>query len=528
MSKKLIFVISLLMVVLLVLTGCGPDTTTPTDSSAGQDGNNSGEQNEIVLNVARDWEKTNMDPATWSTNEDMMFGPSVFETLLTYDSDLNFVGELAEDWKVEDDFKTFIFNLRKGVQFHHGYGEMKAEDVVFTFNRFADPEVKATSIAPAIGVDNFESITAEDDYTVKIVLKSKDINFLYKMAAWYGYIVSGKAVTEMGNDDFAKNPVGTGPYAFDKGSANERTEVVKHDTYWGEKGKLDRIVFHIIPEPATLFNAFEAGEVDFFSITDTQKLLQYKGQPDKYTIDSVPGRQVLYVGMNYQDKNFKNAKVREALTYAINRDEILADYFMGLEKAPQGFIPFLTKYSVNDYYNPVFDVEKAKSLLAEAGYPDGVETEFYCPNDALSIGPATLVQSYLTQAGIKAELKAVDFGVFLDTVRNGNAPIWLLYDSTGVLPDETLRRYTSEKIPGSNWCSFNDAQYDDYVAKALSAQDDASKKQYSELAQKRLMDENILYNLSTYTQHSVMHKKVKGFKLSGTLATTFKNVYIEE
>lgn len=520
MSKKNLLFLALFMTFSFTLTGCNAKTT-PTDSPKEP-------TEEVVLNVARDWEKTNMDPASWSTNEDLIFGPSVFQTLLTYDKNLNFVGELAEKWEVEDDFKTFRFFLRKGVQFHRDYGEMKASDIVFTFERMMDPEVKATSVGPAIGIENFNEIIAEDDYTVKITLKNKDINFLHKMANWYGYVVSEKAVKEMGNNVFALKPVGTGPYAFDKGVAGERTEVIKHDKYWGDKAKIDRIVFHIISEPATLFNAFEAGEIDFFAITDTQKLLEYKADPDKYYVDSIPGRQLLYVGMNYQDKHFKDKKIREALTYAIDRDEIIKNYFMDLEKPAKGVIPTLTKYSINDKWNPVYDPEKTKALLAEAGYPDGIETEFYCPNDHLSMGPATLVQSYLAQAGIKASLKTVDFGVFLDTVRNGKAPIWLLYDSTGILPDETLRRYTSAKIPGSNWCSFNDPEYDRLVEQALAAQTEETKKEFSERAQLRLLEQGILYPLSTYTQHSVMHKKVKGFSLGGDLATSFEHVYIEE
>nr|WP_273702412.1 ABC transporter substrate-binding protein [Tepidanaerobacter syntrophicus] len=457
-----------------------------------------------------------------------MFGPSVFQTLLTYDKDLNFVGELAEKWEVLDDYKTFRFFLRKGVQFHHNYGEMKASDVAFTFERMKDPEVKATYTGPALGVNNMAEIIPEDDYILKIVLKEKDINFLYKVAGWYGYVISEKAVKEMGDSGFALNPIGTGPYAFDKGIPGEKTEVVKHENYWGNKAKIDRIIFHIISEPATLFNAFESGEIDFMPIVDTQKLLEYKAQPDKYYIDSTPGRQLLYVGMNYQDKNFKNKKVREALTYAIDRDDIIQNYFMGLEKPAKGVLPELTKYSVNDKWNPEYNPQKAKALLEEAGYPDGFKTEFYCPNDQISMGPATLVQAYLSQSRIDAELKAVDFGVFIDTVRNGKAPIWLLYDSTGILPDETLRRYTSSQIPGSNWCCLNDPVYDKLVEAALTVQNEEDKKEAYEKAQLRLIDQCILYPLCTYTQHSVMHKKVKGFKLEGDLATSFENVYIEE
>lgn len=483
---------------------------------------------EMVLNIARGWEKDVMDPATWSTNEDLAFGPNVFQNLLTYDDDLNFVGSLAEQWETSDDNLTYRFFLRKGVQFHYDYGEMKASDVVFSFERLNDPELNASYIISAVELDNIAEITAEDDYTIKITLKEEDITFLYKIAGWYVYIVSEKAVKELGNDGFAMKPVGTGPFQFDKGTPAEKTEVVRHEKYWGDKAIVDRLVFHIITEPATLFSAFETGEIDLMSgLTDMDKLLEYRANPDKYYIDSTPSRQLLYVGLNYQDKYFSDQKVRDAFSYAIDRDEIIRDFYMGLEQPAGGFIPEMTKYAVTDYWHPVYDLEKAKELLKEAGYPNGIETEFYCPDDHLSMGPATVVQSYLTQAGIKAALKAVDFGIYIDAVRNGTAPIWLLYNSTGVLPDETLKRYTSAFIPGNNWCSFNDPEYDKLVAEAIGAKTEDAKREASIKAQERLLDAGILYSICTYTEHTAMQSNIKGFKLGKNLVNYYDRVYIE-
>lgn len=517
--KHLTLIIALFVTLSFVIAGCNPSTEQTLSSKE--------EPAEKVLRVARDWEKTNMDPASWGTHTDLCFGPNVFETLLEYDRDLNVAGKLAEKWDVSDDRLTYTFTLRKGVQFHHDYGEMKASDVVYTIGRMRDPEVKATTNGPALGINNMKEIVEVDDYTVKIVLAKEDPLFLYKFCESYCYVISEKAVKEMGLEGFSMKPVGTGPFAFDKGTAGERTEVIRHEKYWGEQPKLDRIVFNIISEPATLFNAFESGEIDFAGINEASKILEYKNNPN-FAVHNVPTRYDGNLGMNVQIKPFDNIKIRQSIAYAINREEIAKDYFLGLEKAPSSIIPKGAKYVIDGNLNPEFNPEKTKQMLAEAGYPDGFETDLYCPNDHISIGPATLIQSYLSQVGIKANLKAVDFGVFLNTVREGNAPLWYLCDGPEVIPDAWFERFTSAFAPGRNWCCFKDAEYDGYVKQALEAKDEKTKAEFYELAQKRLLEQFPLYPINTSGAFYVMNKKVKGFEIKPNLIFSYEKLYLEE
>lgn len=485
------------------------------------------EQKEMVLRVARDWEKTDMDPATWGTHADIAFGPNVFETLLAYDKDLNATGKLAEKWDVSDDNLTYTFYLRKGVQFHHNYGEMKASDVVFSIERMRDPEVRATSNGPALGIDNMKEVVAEDDYILKITLAKEDPIFLYKLCEAYLYVISQKASEEMGIEGFAKKPIGTGPFVFDKGTPGERTEVVKNENYWGEKAKLDRIVFNIISEPATMFNAFESGEIDFMGINEASKIIEYKNNP-KYKVEGVPTRYDGAIGSNVQIKPFDDIRVRQAISHAINREEINEDYYLGLEVAPTSIFPTGAKYIVKGNVKSDYNPEKAKKLLAEAGYPDGFSTEIYCPNDQTSIGPATLLQSYLTQVGIKADLKAVDFGVFLSTVREGNAPLWYMINGPEIIPDSWFERWTSSFYPGSNWCGLQDAEYDSYVKQAMDATTEEDKAVYYEKAQERFAKLLPLYPINTSGAFYMLQSKVKGFEVKPNLIFTYEKLYIEE
>ncbi|WP_273702413.1 ABC transporter substrate-binding protein [Tepidanaerobacter syntrophicus] len=517
--KYLFFSCVLTIALSLIANGC---SSTTKDNNA-TDKN----QSEQVLRVARDWENTNMDPATWSTHTDLCFGPNVFETLLAYDNDLNPSPKLAEKWEMSSDGLTYRFFLKKGVQFHKNYGEMKASDVVFTIERMKDPAVKATANGPSLGIDNMKEVTAEDDYTVKIVLKKEDPIFLYRFCEAYCYVISEKAVKEMGLEDFAKHPIGTGPFEFDKGIGGEKTEIVKNDKYWGEKAKLDRIIFNIISEPSILFNAFESGEIDFTSLSDSNKIVEYKNKPN-FIVHAVPTRYTGNLGMNTQIKPFDDIKVRQAVACAINREEIVNNYFLGLEKAPDSIIPPGAKYAVKDNFKPEFNPEKAKKLLAEAGYPNGFETEIYCPNDQISMGPTTLIQSYLSQVGINAVSKTVDFGVFLSTARAGKAPLWYLCDGPEVIPDAWFERFTSSKAPGSNWSCFKDIEYDDYVKQALQARNENDKAKFYALAQQRLVEQLPFIPINTSGAFYAMNKKIKGFEIKPNLIFTYEKIYIEE
>ena len=482
---------------------------------------------EKVLNYASYASHNNADPGSWSSYRICSFGPDTFENLLAFDENLNFKPRLAEKWEVSTDKLTYKFHLRKGVQFHHGFGEMKASDVVFSFVRMKDPATGSAFVSESIGIKNIKEIVAESDYTVKITLIKPDMTFLYKMAEWYVYIVSEKAVAKLGKDGFRLRPVGTGPFAYDKGDVRERYEIVRHEDYWGPKPKLDRITFITINEAATLHNSFVTGEIDIYPVNDVDKTLEYKKDP-KYRIFSMDSKGINFVGMNMQIKPFDDIRVRKALALSINRDELLEFYFKGLSTAPDYMMTPLVRHGARGTYKHEYNPEKAKKLLAEAGYPNGVDTEFYCPGDAKMIGPATIVQSYLTQVGIRAKLMAVDFGVYINKVRTGKAPIWNIYNKPEGHLDPFIVRWTSSKYPGNNWCGIKDTKYDNIVEEAMAAPDEESKGKLFYKAQVRLAELLPWVSVEVPTTRLVMHKKVKGMQVTPDLKYSFKTVYIEE
>ena len=227
-------------------------------------------------------------------------------------------------------------------------------------------------------------------------------------------------------------------------------------------------------------------------------------------------------------KPFDDIRVRQAAALAVNRKEMAEFLFKGLQTTPDYIITPLVKHGARGVYKHEYNPEKAKKLLAEAGYPNGFDTDMYCPNDAYSKGPSTVLQSFLSQVGIRAKLNAVDFGVYLGKVRSGTAPVWQLYNGPSSLIDPYIERWTSEYAPGNNWCGMKDPEYDAIVAKAMAAPDDETKGKYFLEAQKKLVE---LLPFVPVTQGGIniaINKKVKGFVHRPDLKFSFESVYIEE
>jgi peptide/nickel transport system substrate-binding protein len=205
--------------------------------------------------------------------------------------------------------------------------------------------------------------------------------------------------------------------------------------------------------------------------------------------------------------------VREAFFDAIYPQYFIDNMFYGTTQIPGSYVPAASKYAVKDYFKPSYDPEHAKKLLAETG-ADKTTVTLWAPNDALSTTPAVLAESQLTEAGFKVEMQSVDFGVFVDKVRNGEAQLWLLYNTTPVVADETVVRYTSGNYPGRNWSGILDKEYDSLVEQGVKATTEAEKADYFAKAQKRLMDLKILYPISTHNFSYVTKPGVTGYEIS--------------
>jgi len=412
-----------------------------------------------VLRVATVSEPTSLDPVTTNNIPSRLVIMNIHDSLVAYDEDLNIVPKLAEGWEVSEDGTVYTFRLREGVRFHNG-DPFTAADVKYTFDQARNPALQGQWLGILGGL---EEVTVVDDHTVQMRLAAPDASFLDQIV--YLAIVNGKVHAEVGADAYAISPVGTGPFRFASWSRNEVLRLERNDDYWLARPYLDAVEFRAIPERAVAALELESGGADVAMSLASPDLLRLQGSPD-ITVDLTPTLSYYYVAMNNQLGPLADARVRRAIAMAIPMDQFVETIFQGVGavRAYSSFAPGSLAYDealVADY--PAFDPEGARRLLAEAGFPNGFETVIYTPTDSNRRQLGELIQAALSQVGIRAEVRAVEFGTLLPLTYTGEAPIWILGWTNGVDPNNYL--YDMFHSDPAAWeiggTTFNTARYDD-------------------------------------------------------------------
>jgi peptide/nickel transport system substrate-binding protein len=329
-----------------------------------------------------------------------------YETLVWFDEKGNVIPWLAEKWEVSPDGKVYTFYIRKGVKFHDG-SELDAYVVKANFDRWLDPTVRV----PQRGqLGPIEKVEVVDKYTVKVYMKTPYAVFLRALGA-YLLITSSEVITSFGNKTITE-VIGTGPYKFVAWEKGKRIVIERFDDYWGEKSVLKRIEWLVIPEASTRLAALLAGDVDFaFNLPPTD-LERVKGDA-RFTVLTPTSNRIIFVAMIPRGP-LADPKVRQALNYAVDVDSIIKNVLYGLGIKTNAPLPphFFGYADMPPYtYNP----EKAKQLLAEAGYPQGFKVVLMHPTGRYLMDKqvAEAIQAYLSKVGITVELKTMDWPSFV-------------------------------------------------------------------------------------------------------------------
>jgi peptide/nickel transport system substrate-binding protein len=329
-----------------------------------------------------------------------------YETLVWFDEKGNVIPWLAEKWEVSPDGKVYTFYIRKGVKFHDG-SELDAYVVKANFDRWLDPTVR---VPQRRQLGPIEKVEVVDKYTVKVYMKTPYAVFLRALGV-YLLITSSEVITSFGNKTITE-VVGTGPYKFVAWEKGKRIVIERFDDYWGEKPVLKRIEWLVIPEASTRLAALLAGDVDFaFNLPPTD-LERVKGDA-RFTVLTPTSNRIIFVAMIPRGP-LADPKVRQALNYAVDVDSIIKNVLYGLGIKTNAPLPphFFGYADMPPYtYNP----EKAKQLLAEAGYPQGFKVVLMHPTGRYLMDKqvAEAIQAYLSKVGITAELKTMDWPSFV-------------------------------------------------------------------------------------------------------------------
>ena len=503
-------------------TGNGGTEPSSGAASGAPSDNAPAAADEVVFYTECTFEESWWDPALYMGVNDASLSPNIYENLVELQHDGSVTPQLAESWDISANGLTYTFHLRKGVQWHKGYGEFTSADVKFTLERQTDPAVASVN-ADNLHIGNIKSIECPDDYTVVLNLNEIDVDLLNRLGMYYGIIVCKAHNDKDGAGSINTDPIGTGPYAFDGGTLGLRTEIVRNREWWGDfTGNVDRVVSTFISDTNTIYAAFDNGELDAIGLYDRDKMQEYESKG--YEVGTVPIRQLLYIGVNMQIAPFDDPKVREAFFYAVDVEYYLDNLFYGMEVPAGSYVPPSCKYAVRDYFKYEYNPDKCKELLAEAGYPNGCPMTMWSANDALGQPPAIIAQDMLSKAGFIIDMQNVEFGVFIGQVRDGTAAMWVLYNDSDTTGDNTIIRYTGDYYPGSNWCGVEDAEYDAYVAAGMAATTEQEKYDNFYAAQKRLMDLQVVFPVATNSMGRVSQKNISGYKSYGDIGMRYQTI----
>ena len=328
-------------------------------------------------------------------------------------------GDLAESWETSDDNLVWTFNLREGVQWQHGYGEVTADDVVFSLTKSGDGARSAFASDYAA----IESVEAVDPYTVRITLARQIPSVLGLLANYAGgFIVSEAAYTELGSA-FSREPVGFGPFQIDRIEPGVAVHFTAHQDYFRGTPKLERVTYRFLSAASARDLAFLAGEVDAITGLADPRWLARTTAIDGATVDIFDPAELSLLNINITRAPFDDIRVRQALAHAIDAGRIAQ--FRGAEftRVAKSVIPSNNLGYTEDNGHREFDPERAQELLAEAGFPDGLQTRMVASQLPSYETTNQILQAQLEELGITLALEPVEHATWHQMIRQDLSPL---------------------------------------------------------------------------------------------------------
>lgn len=373
-------------------------TGSPDDSAIVRD----------TLTIGMGAEPESLDPVGMTSAPAATVGEHVAERLIYMEVDGSLTPMLATSWEANADSTVWTFQIRQGVEFHDGE-PLNAEAVAMNLQRFVDPDVGA---AYSFLLGTVEDIQAVGEYTLQLSLSRPFAPILSHLSHSFVGILSPAQISGLAPSERIELPIGTGPYEIVDWSRGESITLEVNDNYWGPTPDIANVGFRFIPESSALIVALESGEVDAMMRVPPQEVSRLEADSDIEIVRQSSVRQI-YIGFNNEREPFTDVRVRQALNYAVDKEAIVNSLFEGFTVADAPVVPAVFGHSSVGPYE--YDPDRARELLAEAGFPNGFAMTIHHPTGRypLDATVAEVLQDQLSEVGIDVTLETREWSSYL-------------------------------------------------------------------------------------------------------------------
>jgi peptide/nickel transport system substrate-binding protein len=488
-----------------------------------------------TLVMATQADAATLDPHNTGDVPSQIIEIHIYDTLVRWDEEGRVAPSLAEEWTWSDDGLTLTMRLKEGVSFHDGT-MLTSEVVKHNFDWILDPE---NNVRARPQYTSIERVEAPDELTVVFHLGAPDGSLMAGLAAPIASIISQQAMETHGRD-IALNPVGTGPFRFVQWDTNEQVVVEAFEDHHGGRPYLDRIIFRPVPDQQARVAMLEAGDAHVAAPIPLQDVSRLEAD-DRFVIASIVGMDNLHMPLNFFKEPLQDVRVRQALNYAIDNEAIARSIYLGYARplTDSPLAPAVFGYSpVGEYY--AYDLERARALMAEAGYADAFDMLIWIPDGRYiqdrRVGEA--VAGYLSELGINVELQTFEWATYVNMILGGSADDPPAYDAVmisfavgtrdadrGLGPIFRCDQWVPNGFGLSFYCN---PQVDEWHTRGRRATDpDERLEAYAEMS-KLIMEDAPAIFLVAYEFVAAHSSQVNGVELDPNGGALVMNAWLDE
>ena len=466
---------------------------------------------------------TTLDPALIVDVTGGAISAKLFNGLVRIGDDLSVRPDIAQQWAISHGGTAYTFTLKKGIYFKNKR-EVKAHDFKYSFERITDPKTKSPNswiFENIIGARDFmngrahdiKGIVVKDDYTLELRLEKPFSPFLSLLTMTAAYVVPEEEVEKWGAD-FSSHPTGTGPFFLTSWLPNREIVLQKREDYFEEPARVKGIIYRIIPEDLTAVTEFEIGNIDVLTIPASEYSQYRKDRGKKDFISSIKGLNTYYLGMNCSREPFDNVSLRKAINYAIDTEKILNTIYEQRGRPAAGPLPDLLRtwdQKNHHEYNP----HKARAIICKEGM-EGATIHFYITADQEVVDIAEVIQSYIQAAGIKVEIKQLEWSAYKEAVNRGEPDMfylswWADYPD----PENFLFPlfHSSNHGPAGNRTRYANATVDALIEEGRDTLDEKKRNSLYQKAEELIVADAPWVFLWHRTDFTIRQPGIKNYKI---------------